>query len=373
MKIIDLPFKVKRPILACGADIKGAFAIAEGDKAFLFEGFCDLGEVDNFERYEKAVKREIKKLKTGLGLVACDLHSGYFSTEFARNLQLATCNLRLCKVQHHEAHIASGIIDNGIKGNVIGVAFDGTGFGNDGNIWGGEFFTGNIKAFKRAAHLKYIPMPGGDLAVMEPWRMAVSYLYQAFGKKFLDMKVELFKKVRKNDIVLIRSMIDKKFNSPLTSSAGRLFDAVGSLVLGKENADFEAELPIELERLTLELCQDSYDFSIKTEKGLLIIDLSKTIRNIVKDLAKEVDRSTVSARFHNAIAGMISEVCIRLRKKSRINNVILSGGVFQNKFLVSRASALLKQKGFTVYTHDKIFTNDSGIPIGQIAIANFRQ
>ena len=372
MRTIDLPFKLKKPVLACGADLKGAFAIAEGASVFLFEGFGDLAELNNLTRYEKAVKTGIKRLKISPEIVACDLHPGYFSTQFAETWTMDPGPLSLYKIQHHEAHIASAIIDNSIKGDVIGVAFDGTGYGFDGNIWGGEFFIGDLRGFKRVAHFEYMPMPGGDAAIKEPWRMAVSFLYRTFGRAFLDLGIDFVKKLDKRDCAILKTMIDKNLNSPLTSSAGRLFDAVASLVLSKNNAAFEAELPVELEKAALELCQDRYDFGINPKKGVLAIDYSKTFKEIVKDIKKKTDKSIISAKFHNTVAGAILQTTISLRKKFKANKVVLSGGVFQNKFLTARASALLKRSGFNVYTHSGVSTNDSGIPIGQVAIAGAR-
>lgn len=363
MREIDLPFSVKRPILACGADLKGAFALAKGRSAFLVDGFGDLGDPDNLDAYERAVRRYERELGIKPAIVACDLHPDYFTSRFAANLQLTTYNLKLFKIQHHEAHIASAIIDNSIKGDVIGVAFDGTGFGSDGNIWGGEFFIGGLKDFRRAGHLAYIPMPGSDACVKEPWRMAASYLYRIFGKNFgrADKRRRILK-----------MMIDKKINSPLTSSMGRLFDAVGSIILSKDAARYEAELPIDLEKMAIESVDGSYDFSIRSERGDLVVNVDDVIKGVLNDLSKKVEKMIISTKFHNTIADIILKVAIRLRKKFSINNVVLSGGVFQNEFLRRRALTMLQKRGFKVCAHSRIPVNDSGIPIGQIAIANFK-
>ncbi|MDD5496491.1 MAG: hypothetical protein PHP46_05275 [Candidatus Omnitrophica bacterium] len=357
---------VKAPILACGADMKGSFSLARGRKAFFADGFGDLSAPDNFTRYEKAIENSIKVFGIKPRLIACDLHPGYFSSRFAERCTQYAVRRTLYKVQHHEAHIASAMVDNSIKGKVIGVAFDGTGFGSDGNIWGGEFFVGGFNNFKRSGHLEYIPMPGSDMAVREPWRMAASYLYRAFGNGFPRLNID-----RKKWPVL-KHMIDKKLNSPLTSSAGRLFDAAASLILSKHKAAFEAELPIELERMAMDSRGDSYGFDIKSRKGIYIIDPSKMIKGIVKDLSEKCGRSVIAAKFHDTIAEMVSKMCSRLRMKHRIDKVILSGGVFQNRYLTGKTVERLKKNDFKVYTHYRISTNDSGIPIGQIAIANAR-
>lgn len=349
MKLIKLPFKVKRPVLACGADMKGAFALAKGGEAYLFDGFGDLSDLDNFLRYEKAVNGAVKKLEIIPRFIACDLHPEYFSTKFAQRHGPWTMDHGPSMIQHHEAHVASAIVDNNIRGKIFAAAFDGTGYGADGNIWGGEFFTGDLKSLKRIGHIDYIPMPGGDMAIREPWRMAASYLYAAYGKvKRFDVK----------RWSIIKDMIDKGINAPLTSGMGRLFDAVACLVLKKNEAEFEAELPIKLEKMADPDIDGYYGFARTTD----------IIKGVVRDLDKRIAASAVSAKFHNTIAHMI----LKRARQAKIRQVVLTGGVFQNRFLSNRAVALLNKNGFMACTHSNIETNDSGIPIGQIAIANAR-
>lgn len=360
MKKLNLPFRIKKPILACGADLKGAFALAKGDKAYLFDGFGDLADLDNFTKYEKAIVSAEKKLKIAAQIIVCDLHPGYFSTQFCTRY-LNKKNSKLCtwyKAQHHEAHIASAIIDNNIKGAVFGVAFDGTGYGLDGNIWGGEFFAGDLKKLKRIAHLEYIPMPGGEMCIKQPWRMAASYLYSVFGPTFLKLKIDFVKSIDKKNWAILKEMIDKKINSPLTSSMGRLFDAAGSMILNRKNAEFEAQLPMELEDIAAKNIDDSYGSD----------GSAKIIKGIIRDMEKKVDAAIISAKFHNSIAEMI----LAAAKKAKIKRVALSGGVFQNRYLKDRAVRLLDKNNFKVYAHSNMETNDSSIPIGQIAIANER-
>ncbi len=358
MKIIKLPFRVKRPILACGADMKGAFALAKGDASYLFDGFGDLSDLDNLTRYEKAVSAAKKRLKIKPEIVACDLHPGYFSTQFAEDYTLSAKRYTLYSVQHHESHIASAIVDNAINGDVLGVAFDGTGYGTDGNIWGGEFLAGKIGSLKRVAHLGYIPMPGGEACIKEPWRMAASYLYSVFGPDFLKLKTDFVKSVDKKRWSILREMIGKKINSPLTSSMGRFFDAAACLVLNKHTAGFEAELPIKFERTAKRGVDNTYD---STDPG-------KIIKGMVRDIEKKRPAPIISAKFHNSIAAMI----LSAARRAKIKKVVLSGGVFQNRYLRDKALTLLGKNGFRVYTHSSIETDDSGIPIGQIAIAHAR-
>jgi len=372
---IKLPFRVKKAILATGADIKGAFALAKGDEALLVDGFGDLGDLDNLTEYERAIKRYGKRLSIMPEVAACDLHPDYFSTKFAESYQLSAISRQLYKAQHHEAHIASAIVDNSITGNVIGIAFDGTGFGFDGNVWGGEFFVGSLKRFKRAAHFEYMPMPGGEAAVKEPWRMAASYLYHIFGKDFLKLKIDFIKKFKKKcqaPFSTIKIMIDRDINSPFTSSVGRLFDAVGSIVLCKRFALKEAELPIELEKIAASDCGGSYDFDIKSRDGESVVDASRMIKGIVKDISGGTDKTVIAAKFHNAMADIIVQTALKLRKRFDIKRIVSSGGVFQNRILTARTRELLEKNNFKVYSHLNVPTNDSGIPIGQIAIANAR-
>lgn len=364
-KEIRLPFTVKSPILACGADMKGSFAIARGKAVRLFDGFGDLADLDNFVRYEKSIVREVRKAHPEAAV--CDLHPGYLSTGFAE--RLASGGLKLIRVQHHEAHIASAIVDHALKGDVIGVAFDGTGYGSDGNMWGGEFFTGGLKKLKRVAHLAYIPMPGGGSAISQPWRMAAAYLYSAFGAGAADLRIDCVRYMAGKKWRIVTGMIDKEVNAPLTSSAGRLFDAAGSIILSKYAVKGEAELPMELERIASREWADSYDFELRKDAGMILIDAKKTIRGIAADIANDTDRSIVSGRFHNTVAWMMVKTCLILRKICKLDRIVLSGGVFQNELLSGRVTHLLSEEGFDVYRHSRVDTNDAGIPIGQIALA----
>lgn len=358
MKKIQLPFRLNRAILACGADMKGAFAFAKGAYAYLFDGFGDLSDLDNFMSYERAVKAAENNFNIKPQLIVCDMHPGYFSTQFAKRYAQGARRMILHETQHHEAHIASAIIDSDIKGEVFGVAFDGTGYGLDGNIWGGEFFAGDLKGLKRVSHIDYIPMPGGEACIREPWRMAASLLYSIFGANFLKLKMDFVKNIDKKSWAVLKEMIDKKINSPLTSSVGRLFDATGSIVLNREKSKFEAELPMALERIAAKDIDDSYGSG----------SIAGIVKRMVRDAKKRVEASAISARFHNSIA----EVILSAAKKAKIKRVALSGGVFQNRYLKDRAIKLLEENGFKAYTHSGVETNDSGIPIGQIAIASAR-
>jgi hydrogenase maturation protein HypF len=362
---IALPYKIKNRVLALGAQSKAGFCFAEGNTAYLSESSGDLSDLENFEEFKKQIKIFQKKIKIKPEVIACDLHPEYISAKYAREWAKRGM-LKVESVQHHEAHVASCIADNSVRGNVIGVAFDGTGFGLDGNIWGGEFFIGDVKKLKRAAHLKYIPMPGAEAAIKEPWRMAFSYLYNVYGKK---RKIYSFARAS-NDI--LSQMIDKKINSPLTSSMGRLFDGVSSLIGVCDFASYEGEAAIKLEKIIGgkgQAVKGGYEFRYAEEGGMIIINWKPVITGIVKDLKFGVEKSRISLKFHNAVCDMIKDVCISLRKKYKIKKVCLSGGVFQNKYLIQRAKPMLEKEGFNVYGHERIPTHDGGIAIGQAVLA----
>jgi hydrogenase maturation protein HypF len=360
VKIIELPFSVRAPILACGADLKGALAVAKGRRAYLFDGFGDLAELANYERYAKTARTAIRRLKIKPRVVVCDMHPGYFSSRFC-TAYLREGKPKKCarySIQHHEAHACGAIADSAACGNVFAAVFDGTGYGSDGNIWGGEFFTGNLRRLRRFSHLEYVPMPGGEACIRQPWRMAASFLYSAFGARFPGLKIGFVKHIDAKKWAVLRDMVDKKVNSPLTSSAGRLFDAAAAIILGMRDSRYEAELPIALEKITAGGVDDSY-------AGSSSLDI---IRGIARDIGKRVPAPVISARFHNSVAGLI----LREAKRAKIANIVLTGGVFQNAYLAARARQVLTRSGFKVFTHSGVSTNDSGIPVGQIAAANAR-
>jgi len=375
---IILPYRVKENVLALGAQSKSAFCFAKGDTAYLPEPGGDLSELWNFKGFEKKIKGLGKKLNIKPCIIACDMHPEYISTKYAQEW-LKVQGLRLKGIQHHEAHVASCMADNRLKGRVIGVAFDGTGFGSDANIWGGEFFIGGIKGFERIAHLKYVPMPGGEACIREPWRMAFSYLYSIYGKKCMPIGWNSPFRVKNKQPKgwvpeVFEQMIDKKINSPLTSSVGRLFDAVSALTGICGFAAYEGEAAIRLEEIMVAQgsrlkAQGKYDFKYKDEDGIVIIDWEPVIKDIVRDLKYEVDKAEISLKFHNAICNMIKETCKLLRKRYKIHKVCLSGGVFQNRYLKNHIRPILEKQGFEVYLHNRVPAHDGGIALGQAVLA----
>lgn len=387
---IVLPYSMKRAVLALGAQSKSAICFAKDNSAWVSDSGGDLSDLGNFKKFEEQIKLLQKKFKIKPDVIACDLHPEYAATKYAYSLAKGIGH-RAEGIQHHEAHVASCAADNNIKGRVIGVAFDGTGFGRDGNIWGGEFFVGSVNGFKRAAHLKYIPMPGGEACIKEPWRMAFSYLYGMHKgnlillRRFLQLRLRQV--VSRSD--MLGQMIDKKINAPLVSSMGRLFDGVSALIGICSFARYEGEAAIRLEKIMEGASQlhsgqighpilqgrgasrreRKYSFKYKNENDIMLIDWEPVIGGIVKDLKNNVKQPEISLKFHNAICDMIKDTCKLLRKKYKINKVCFSGGVFQNKYLSRNIKLVLEKEGFNSYVHKNIPTHDGGIALGQAVLA----
>ncbi len=366
---IKLPFKIKKPILAFGSQTKNTVCFGEGNFAYLSPVYLDLSIPKDFSNFEKIAKCFLKKRPK---IIAYDLHPEYQSTKYALNLRPNAYNL--IPIQHHHAHIASCMVENNLNNEkVIGVAFDGTGLGSDNHLWGAEFFVCNYRYFKRVAHLKEIPLLGGEKAILEPARVLAAWLYLIYKDKFLNLNFDLVRKMHKEKWQVLKNMYLSGFNSPLASSMGRLFDAVGSLVLGKTKVNLEAELAMELEKIatSYKWQATSYKFKIIKQKDGYILDPLLIFKEIMGDLKAKEPREKIAYRFHLTIAQMVRKMCLVLRKESKINKVVLSGGVFQNNLLLCLALDLLYKEDFKVFTHKELSCNDSGISLGQVAVANF--
>lgn len=343
-------------VIGFGADLKAAFSFSRGGEILLSPAFGDLAGPENNERFKGAVYRSAPK---GLKVAACDLHPAYYSTQIAEEFSLQK-KIPLKRVQHHHAHIAACCLENNFFKPVLGVSFDGTGFGSDGAVWGGEFLLVDKSGFKRLAHLDYVDLPGGDLAAKEPWRMGLVYLRKAFGDKFWNLKIDFVKNLNKNKGRLILEMIDKNINNYKTSSIGRLFDAVAAIAGVCQINKFEAQAPQLLEKISSRDISESYNFDFSDGA----IDSKPLIRDIVKDILAKEDKGFISAKFHNTICSMVLEAA----KKFKIKTVALSGGVFLNKILSKKIPQLLERDGFKVLTH-KISPSDATIALGQVWIA----
>jgi len=359
--------RTQMPVLAVGAELKNTVCFTKGDQAILSHHIGDLKNQEVFGSFEKTIEHLGGILDIDPEVMAFDMHPDYYSSVYAADAEKRV----KIPVQHHHAHLASCLAENGVEDQAIGVIFDGIGYGSDGHIWGGEFLTGNAQAFERAGHFSYVPMPGGDAATKEPYRMALSYLYRAFGENIPPLP--FLKGMPESTVRLLKQMIDKGINAPLTSSCGRLFDAVAALVGLRQKVSYEGQAALELEMaIADESEKGSYPFSLIEEQGLLIFEPSTLIRAIAAEVLSGAEAGRVSARFHNTLAHMILESCKRIRERTGLTTVALSGGVFQNLYLTEKTVEVLEGGGFRVLTHSLVPPNDGGLALGQAVIAGWQ-
>ena len=370
---VELDSKVAS-ILACGAELKNTFCLTKENYAFVSQYIGDLKDYKTLHYYEKMVGRFEKLFGISPKIIAHDLHPDYLSTQYALNITRRRPKIMRIPVQHHHAHIVSCLVENGVRGKVIGVAFDGIGYGPDGNVWGGEFLVADCRDFRRIGQLKYLPLPGGDRAVEEPWRMAVSLLVEAFGQRIPRID---FTDRWKKKVPIILGMIKKKINSPLTSSMGRFFDGVSSLLGICDVNTYEGQAAMELESVAEDLSASSgnllaqnYRYEIREKEGTFIVEPGWIVKGIVEDLQRSVPTSVVAAKFHNSIANIIKDVSLKIKERIGLRRVAFSGGVFQNRLLLGLALRKLTEQGFICYYQRKVPPNDGGISLGQAIIAN---
>jgi len=364
---IHLPFELK-PVLACGPELKNTFCLTKGKYAFVSQHIGDMENMETLEHFEETLALYKRLFRIEPEIVAYDLHPEHLSTKFAKSLK----GVELVGVQHHHAHTVGCMVENGIEDKVIGVSFDGTGYGTDGTIWGGEFLIADWKGFERYAHLRYVPMPGGEMAIKKPYRMALGYLYNLFGSNFGDFNMGFLKGLDEIELRNIKVQLNKGLNSPTTSSCGRFFDAVSALIGLCDVVDYEGQAAIELEMTAKEGIDEGYDYSLeKSQSSPLIVDTKPIIEGIIDDLKNGLSNSVISAKFHNTIAAFVIAVCDRAREEKGINKVVLSGGVFENLFLSNKLIQKLRNDDFEVYPQKKVPCNDGGISLGQAVIANF--
>jgi hydrogenase maturation protein HypF len=362
---IKTGFTFARQILACGAELKNTFCLTRGDYAFVSHHIGDLENFETLQSFREGIEHFKRLFYLEPEVVAYDLHPEYLSTKYALGLDQIETKLG---VQHHHAHIASCMADNQIDGDVIGVAMDGLGFGTDGRMWGGEFFVANFSEAERIAHLDYMPMPGGAKAIREPWRMAAVYLQQAFGDEFEKLDIPFIAEMDTQAWATLKRMVASKTNCPETSSMGRLFDAISSLLRLRDATNYEGQAAIELEQIADRDCTQKYQFDVSEDEG--IIRAQTVIRSAVEDILSGVPPPAISAKFHLGVADLIVSMAMKIREQRKLNRVALSGGVFQNVILLKAACRSLADAGFEVLTHSRVPTNDGGISLGQAAIAN---
>ena len=362
---LELSFEVRRPILACGTELKSTFCLAKSDRVFVSHHIGDLENFETLRSFREGIDHFQRIFEIDPQVVAFDLHPEYLSTKYA----LSLTGLEFVGVQHHHAHIAACLADNGVEGPAIGVAFDGLGFGLDKTFWGGEFLIADLAKFERAGHLEAIAMPGGTAAIRQPWRMAASYLLAAYGDTVPD-HLDVVRR-HANQWRQVTALARAKINAPLTSSAGRLFDAVAAILGIRDTINYEGQAAIELEQRACLREDGVYEVGL-TESAPFKFRGSDLVRGVVEDLRRGVSRDVIAGRFHNSVARMIVDGCRIIRRDRGLSLVALSGGVFQNQHLLSRTIDYLTADGFHVLTHSHLPTNDGGISFGQVAVAAAR-
>lgn len=350
-------------IFAAGAELVNCFCIGKGRQALMSQHIGDLKNLETLDFYRESAQLFRKIFRAKVSAIACDLHPDYLSTRFAEEWAEKD-RLRLIRVQHHHAHVASCMAEHGLDEQVIGIAMDGVGYGDDGAIWGGEFLLCDLQDYRRAMHLEYIPQPGGDKATEEPWRMALACLYQFDGYAFLNSPLPFLDRVSPHEVAMVTEALKNRINTPLTSSTGRLFDAVAALTGVCTHASFHAEAPMRLESILQPGCEDHYPFFLGESIGL-----KEMIHEIVQDVLNGVPAGVVSAKFHNTLIRIITGAAMEISRVTGVTKAVLSGGTFQNRYLLEHVVKELNAKGFDTFAQEKVPSNDGGLALGQLAVA----
>ncbi|GAC1325103.1 MAG: carbamoyltransferase HypF [Chloroflexota bacterium] len=367
-----------RHVLACGAHLKNTFCLGKDRYALVSHHIGDLENYETLRSYKEGIEHYCRLFDVKPQLVACDLHPDYLSTTYAREREEE--GLALVAVQHHHAHIAACLVDNERPATeqVIGVAFDGTGYGTDGTIWGGEFLLGSLRdGFSRRAYLEPIPLPGGEAAIRQPWRIAVACLWNLYGASGWDaLPLALVQQADAHALRPLRRILDTRRETPWlvpeTSSAGRLFDAVAALVgvPGSRQSTYEGQAAIELELAAHGPTTHAYPCTLRQEGEHCIVQTGEILSGVVEDLIAHVPAARVSSRFHGSMAQVVLTTCMRIREDCGVNAVALSGGTFQNMLLLRQVVAQLQHNTFSVYLHHRVPTNDGGLSLGQAVLAD---
>jgi hydrogenase maturation protein HypF len=351
---------VKNEIIAVGGQQKSTICVSKNGYAYLSQYLGDLGEFNCYKNFKYVLKHICNLFDINSDVLAYDMHPAYSSTKYAKEKKM-----RKIEVQHHHAHMVSCMAEHSIYDSVIGIIFDGTGFGLDGAVWGGEFLVGNRREFKRAGQLKYVNLQGGEQAIKEPWRCASSYLY-ALG---YDPE-KIIQGVDNEKIKVVKQALDSKINCFVSSSVGRLFDTVAALCGIRNSISYDGQAAIELENIIDYKIKESYSWDIKEENGIFNIQYKSIIEGILGDIQKKELISKISSKFHNSLIKASCDLVCKLREKEHIDKVVLSGGVFENHYLLKGIYVNLIKQGVKVFYNEQIPTNDEGISFGQLHVAN---
>jgi hydrogenase maturation protein HypF len=383
-------------VLGCGADLKNTFTLTKGKYAIPSQHIGDMENYETVKFFEESLQNIKTVYRADPKVIVHDLHPEYLSTKWAiecgarqsltrslspkgegqadKDNSIAERGMKTFGIQHHYAHIGSVMAEHGLRDKVIGVAFDGTGYGTDGNLWGGEFLIADIEGFERVGQFQYIPLPGGEVSIREPWRTAVSFVVQAAGGKAPDFlgKIGFIERYGKDTVDKIMMIARSRELSPLSSSAGRLFDAVAALTDICDKNTFEGEAAMALESFAGEGIEDQYPVELHVENGYTVISFAACIRGLIDDIVHSVDREIMAAKFHNTVASTITRTVFDLCKTYGIGNAALSGGTFQNLYLLNRTTKALRASGMNVFLNSKVPCNDGGISLGQAYLVRER-
>lgn len=371
---LSLPIAARVPVLGIGAELKHTFTLASGARAVIGPHTGDLEDVASFDCFQQTLAHLSRLEKIEPRVVAHDLHPGYLSTQYATRFSAA----HRMPVQHHHAHIAACAAEFGITAPVIGIAYDGLGFGDDGTLWGGEVLICDLTGYRRFGRFSRAPMPGGAAAVRRPARMALGYVFgcESFdtelGPDTRDLSRLFLDRLERYEVETVQRMVSAGFNSPQTSSAGRLFDAVSSLLMVRDDAGYEGEAAVALENVAATGAHGELPWSLREVDGMLVYDVRPTLTAVLRATAEGVDASVVAARFHETLIAVTAAMCVEAHRESGLRTVCLGGGVFQNRRLASGVMRSLADEGFEVYLGEQVPTNDGGISFGQAAIAAAR-
>ena len=360
--IVPQPVFVKSrgpSVLAVGGELKNTVCLLKDDKAFISQHIGDLENVEAYNFFKMTIEHLQRIFDIKPELIVHDLHPQYFSNQWAKEQS----GMNTIAVQHHHAHMAACMADNQLNEPVIGIIMDGTGYGTDGTIWGGEILIGDYNNFDRFAHFEQMPLPGGDAAIKAPWRTAISYLYKTFGSSLPNLPF-----IDNHDIKPIIEMVDKNVNSPLTSSCGRLFDAVAALSGGRQTIRYEAQAAIELMQAFESIDVRPFAYEIEQVNSRRNILIQPIIRSLVRSIQNNESFSKISSRLHKTLVQIFLEIANEARNETDISNIALSGGVFQNLILFENTILALEKANFKVYTHSQVPTNDGGVSLGQAMI-----
>ena len=359
------PIRISReipPILAVGGEVKNAFCLTQGHFAFMSPHIGDLENSSTYRSYLQSIAHYQSIFAIQPKIVAYDLHPEYISTKYALSLGIPEVG-----VQHHHGHIASVLAEHGLEEKVIGVAFDGNGYGSDGTLWGGEFLLADSREFLRLGHCSYMPLPGGAKAIKEPWRLGVWMLYNLYGKEFTSFNLELTHNIPEGWELMIDATA-KGINAPLTSSAGRLFDVAASILGLSQVIHYEGQAAVELELAAQKVHGQLLPYRIK-ESSPRVLDFMPTFATLTESMRQGKDVNFLAASFHLTLAHGIVAMVIRIRQDTGVRTVALSGGVWQNMILLTKVVGMLQQEGFLVYTNQQVPPNDGGLALGQALVA----